>query len=272
MNRSIIKVNGVNLLVRDTGQGDRTLVCLHGRWGRGETWSDFIGRYKDRYRIVAPDQRGHGLSDKPEEGYAMTDYARDIHELIQKLGIAPAVVVGHSMGARVAGYLTALYPNSVRAVALLDETGQASEKIPLKPGQTEPVDDLTGSWPLPFSSYDEAVVFLTERFRLATNVRYFLESLIETPEGYRFMFAPWAMGATRNSYENWHYLLPKIKCPVMLMRGKRSWCLSQNEAAEMARKLAGCMYVEVESDHMVYADAPEDFYAAFEQFLAENRL
>lgn len=65
LKRAIAKVNGVNLFYRDTLSGDQTIFCLHGRWGRGETWTDLIAHYRDRYRIVAPDQRGHGLSDKP---------------------------------------------------------------------------------------------------------------------------------------------------------------------------------------------------------------
>jgi 2-succinyl-6-hydroxy-2,4-cyclohexadiene-1-carboxylate synthase len=120
------KVNGINLFYRDTLSGDQTILCLHGRWGRGETWTDLIARYRDRYRIIAPDQRGHGLSDKPIARYAGEDMAADAYELIRYLGCAPVIVVGHSMGARIGAYLAALYPQVVKAFALLDCGGSRS--------------------------------------------------------------------------------------------------------------------------------------------------
>ena len=45
LNRSIAKVNGIRMFYRDTKVGDQSILCLHGRWGRGETWSDFINRF-----------------------------------------------------------------------------------------------------------------------------------------------------------------------------------------------------------------------------------
>ena len=73
MKEATINLNGLNLFYLDTESGDKTILCFHGRWGRGKTWSGFMERYQDRYRIIAPDQRGHGLSDRPAAGYTADD-------------------------------------------------------------------------------------------------------------------------------------------------------------------------------------------------------
>lgn len=222
LKRDTAYVNRVNIFYRDTRDGDETIVCLHGRWGRGETWSDFIARYRERYRIIAPDQRGHGLSDKPEGRYSGEVLAEDIHELLRALGCAPAIVVGHSMGGRVAGTLAALHPESVRALAILDEpAGTPGHTCKLGDDGT-PVDPLTSEWPTPYSTYQQALDDLRARFARETNVRYFLESLEETEDGYDFLFSRQAMGALSRDYHDWYDLLPGITCPALLVRADES--------------------------------------------------
>jgi len=270
--RNIVTVNNVSLFYRDTGSQNPSMLCLHGRWGRGETWTDLMVRYEDRFRIIAPDQRGHGLSDKPEGPYTADQLAADAHELVRLLGCLPVTVVGHSMGGRVAGYLASLYPEAVRAAAILDETGAgASRATDLSAQATGNDDGLTSSWPTPYRTYDDALRDLSSRFERATNVRYFLESLVERPEGYDFLFSRRAMALIRKSYRDWHDMLRRIQCPVLLVRAKDSWCLSEEEAGRMRTDVKDCTYSEITgSDHMVYADNPNEFYAVFEDFI--NRV
>jgi pimeloyl-ACP methyl ester carboxylesterase len=270
MKRAMIKVNGVNLFYRDTHSGNNPILCLHGKWGRGETWTDFVSRYRDRYRVIVPDQRGHGLSDKPVGRYAAEDLAEDAHQSLKGLDCAPAIIVGHSMGGRVAAFLTSKYPQEVKALAILDSTADGPEKGEYLPSdKIPPVDELTAEWPTPYPTYQDALQDLKERFSRETNVRYFLESLVETVDGYDFLFSRYAMSALAVHSRNWFHLLPQIKCPVLLVRAAESWCLSKKDAEKMRKLIKNCTYFEVDnSDHMVYADNPEQFYTQFEQFLS----
>src|SRR5207237_3780091 len=67
---------------------------------------------------VAPDLRGHGLSDAPREGYEPIDYARDVVVLLEAEGAMP--LVGHSLGALVALLAASLAPALVPWLVLLD--------------------------------------------------------------------------------------------------------------------------------------------------------
>jgi pimeloyl-ACP methyl ester carboxylesterase len=158
LKRFFVNTKGINIFCRDTASSGPTILCLHGLYGRGETWRDFMLRYQDKYRIVAPDQRGHGLSDKPIERYAPQDFAADANDLIQQLECGPAIVVGHSMGGRVAGFLAALFPQSVKAVAILDVGAYGPDNLSnLRPHQIPQVDELTSNWPTPYPTYEDAV-------------------------------------------------------------------------------------------------------------------
>ena len=267
--RAMTKVNGLNLFCRETGSHKKAILCLHGKWGRGETWTDFMFRYRDRYRIVAPDQRGHGLSDKPVARYAADDFASDAYGLIRQLGCSPVIAVGHSLGGRNAAYLAALHPKEVKALAILDQQAEDPGGLSdLSPHKVPPVDKLTADWPTPYSSYEEAVRDLSGRFPRETNVRYFLDSLVETVEGYDFLFSRYAMSAIDVYRQEWYHILSQIQCPVLFVRAQESWCLSSQEADKMRGLIKNCTYFEVsDSDHMVYADNPEQFYPQFDQFL-----
>lgn len=269
--RNIKKVNGVNIFYRDTFSDKPPMLCLHGKWGRGETWTDFMSRYGDKFRIIAPDQRGHGLSDKPIARYAGEDFATDLYELLKALNCVSATIVGHSIGGRNAAFLAAMYPQSVRSLIILDATADGPKDLSsLQPDKVSPIDTFTNDWPTPYGTYREAVNDLSKRFPRETNVRYFLDSLFETANGYDFLFSRQAMSAIDAYYQGWHHILKQIQCPTLLARAESSWYLPKEEATKMKNILQNCTYFEVtNSDHMVYVDNPEEFYPRLDEFIAK---
>jgi pimeloyl-ACP methyl ester carboxylesterase len=270
MKGSMIAVNGLNLYCRDTATARPAMLCLHGKWGTGETWADFVSRYERRYRLIVPDQRGHGLSDKPVVRYAPEDFAEDAHQVIEKLGCGPVIAVGHSMGARSAGFLAAMYPGDVKACCILDINADGPARLSeVPPDQVGTEDDLSGKWRLPYATIEDAEAHFRELFRFESNVRYFAESLVKTGKGYEFMFSQQAMAAVGVYKHEWYDKLEQIRCPVLLVRATESTDLSPVQAVRMRERIRDCTYYEVSnSDHMVHADNPEGFYPPFDRFLA----
>jgi pimeloyl-ACP methyl ester carboxylesterase len=113
------KVNGIQLNVRDQGQGEPALVFLHYWGGSSRTWDLVIDRLKTDFRCVAYDQRGWGESDKPETGYSMQDLANDAEALIHSLGLTRYVLIGHSMGGKAAQLLASRRPEGLEALILV---------------------------------------------------------------------------------------------------------------------------------------------------------
>jgi pimeloyl-ACP methyl ester carboxylesterase len=74
----------------------------------------------DRYRVIAPDQRGHGQTTQADHGYDWQTLASDAAGLMDHLGIARAAVLGHSWGCNVAINLAARFPQRVSALAMID--------------------------------------------------------------------------------------------------------------------------------------------------------
>ena len=115
--------DGSQIRVIDSGRGT-PVVFIHGIGASMYSW-----RYQlapviaAGYRAVAFDNRGFGFSDKPAHGYHNADYARLVVSLLDSLGIASAVLVGHSMGGAIAAEVALTHPDRVRGLVLIDAAG-----------------------------------------------------------------------------------------------------------------------------------------------------
>ncbi len=267
--RDVARLPGIEIFYRDTKTDGQTILCLHGRWGRGETWVDFMQHYGDTWRVIAPDQRGHGLSGKPVSKYTAAEMAADMTALLDYLRIRPVILVGHSMGGGIAGYMAAEFPEYVQALAILDKSASGPAKPnPLPLEEIQSVDPVTRDWPMPFASLAEAQACIRKAMESELSYRYFMNSLVETAEGYRMMFSTQAIAANIAYYEDWFHLLPRIQCPVLLVRAKGGEAVGDGDFSRMKSLLPGCMACEMSSsDHNVYLGNTTEFYGYFDGFL-----
>lgn len=113
-------VGGITLTIRNLGTEGMPLVLLHGLGVSGQVWQGFGRLLEPTARLIAPDMRGHGESDKPSAGYLPRDYVGDVAALLAHEPSRPLAVLGHSLGAVVAAQLAAERPELVSKVVLLD--------------------------------------------------------------------------------------------------------------------------------------------------------
>jgi N-formylmaleamate deformylase len=119
-----VQANGLRHRVLRYGQaGNRDLLFLPGITSPAVT-ADFLAvRFADLgFRVSVPDIRGRGLTDRAPAGqYRLTDYAVDVAGLVDALGLRNPVVVGHSMGARIAAAYAVLHaPTDHGLLVLVD--------------------------------------------------------------------------------------------------------------------------------------------------------
>jgi len=106
--RRIIHTNGAAIQVAETGDGDPALVFLHYWGGSSRTWQDVIDRLGGRPRSIALDQRGWGGSVATDGRYDLSAMADDAETAARTLGLSRYVLVGHSMGGKVAQALASV--------------------------------------------------------------------------------------------------------------------------------------------------------------------
>lgn len=113
------KVNGIQLHYIELGKGP-VVILLHGWPETSFSWRLTMGTLAKRYRVIAPDLRGLGLSERTQSGYDKKTIATDIKSLIEYLGEKQAVVIGHDMGGKAAYVMAHLYPKIISKLILVD--------------------------------------------------------------------------------------------------------------------------------------------------------
>ncbi|WP_345817216.1 alpha/beta fold hydrolase (plasmid) [Paraburkholderia sp. PREW-6R] len=114
-----IQTNGTRIHVKQQGSGELALVFLHYYGGSSRTWDRVAGELSDRYRIVATDHRGWGDSEAAADGYRIADLAADAEGVIEALGLQRCVLVGHSMGGKVAQLIASRRPRGLEGLVLV---------------------------------------------------------------------------------------------------------------------------------------------------------
>ena len=122
----MVDTGGLALHIRDwqpehKDHSKPVFVLLHGLSSNARTW-DFVAETiaEAGYRAVAVDQRGHGLSDKPDSGYDFETVADDLMRLLDTLAIKKPVLAGQSWGGNVVLNFAVRYPQAAAALVFVD--------------------------------------------------------------------------------------------------------------------------------------------------------
>lgn len=128
----------ISLYYQEKGEGE-PLFLLHGNGEDGTYFVNQLSFFSDKYRVIAVDTRGHGKSPRGTAPFTMEQFAADLRELMEKLQISRAIILGFSDGANIAMKFALKYPDRVKALILnggnLDTIGvKRSIQIPIEIG------------------------------------------------------------------------------------------------------------------------------------------
>jgi len=112
--------NGVRLFFLEKGQGDLTFLCIHNTGGDHRLFIPQLEFFSQFGRVVIPDLRGHGKSDKPKQKYSIEIYGDDLFSLCKELSLNNVVAIGSSTGGNVALELACRHPELVKAAIMVD--------------------------------------------------------------------------------------------------------------------------------------------------------
>jgi pimeloyl-ACP methyl ester carboxylesterase len=252
-----VDVGDVRLHVAEV-PGERPMVMLHGIGMDWRVWQAIARRLAPTFHLYLVDLRGHGESDKPRAGYTIGHYAADVEELVVRLGLREAVLVGSSLGGVVAA-ATELPPDMASHKILVDP--------PLTGGPLRDPDTFRTILQLKREDSDRLAAFLQQsnpgvgRFLAQAMAEMWRESadgVIETPlsnvECY-FAIDP-ALEATEQ--------------PVLLLQAdaERGQSLTDADAERALRLLRNGLLVHVPgSGHAIHATNPREFTELVTRFL-----
>jgi 3-oxoadipate enol-lactonase len=257
-----LRIRDIELYYDMMGKGPPVLL-IHGLGSSARDWELQIPAFSQHYRVVAYDVRGHGQSDKPPGPYSLPLYASDAAELMMALEIAPAHVVGISMGGMIAFQLAVSQPELVKSLVIVNsgpELVPRSVSERLQVVQRQLVVRLLGMRKMG-EILSQRMFPKPEQEELR---RVFVERWAEND--------PRAYLASVRAIVGWSVAdrLEEIRCPALIVAADQDYTpLAVKEACAARMPHAELVVIE-DSRHGTTADQPEAFNAAVLAFLARQ--
>src|SRR5882672_533041 len=125
-----ISANGIIINVEIRGLAEPALVFLHYWGGSSRTWAGVIRNLEGNHRTVALDSRGSGDSEKPATGYRIEELASDVTAALAELKVSRFILVGHSMGGKVAQFVASGHPAGLVGLVLVAPASPHGLQVP----------------------------------------------------------------------------------------------------------------------------------------------
>jgi 3-oxoadipate enol-lactonase len=214
MTKRNVELNHIIMAYEDQGSGD-PIVLLHGLCGSSEYWDKAIPLLSAHYRVIAPDLRGHGQTGVSDEPYMMALMANDIAELLEKLDISKALLLGHSLGGYVSLAFAEKHPDKLNGFGLIHSSGFPDDEKG-KANRTKAIEGIDEHGIAPFIAGLNPKLFAPAH----------LETMKETVEKIRLIgIATSPVGAVNvlrgmRDREDRNQVIADAQVPVLLLAGE----------------------------------------------------
>ncbi len=256
----LLTIQNVELEVEISGRGEPALVFLHYWGGTHRTWDAVVRDLQSNFQIITYDMRGWGHSGPADDGYSIKALADEVTALIEHLELETYVLVGHSMGGKVAQLVASSRPQKLAGLILVAPATPTPSHMPEEAKQQQ------------LHAYDDrSTVLQTIEFLCAkTPSPELLEQIIaDSLSGSSEAKSAWP---TQGMLEDISIEVTQIEVPTLVLAGEldRLDSVEQHREEVVARIPGSVLRIIPQSGHLLPIDQPLHTAEAIRQFLGTN--
>jgi pimeloyl-ACP methyl ester carboxylesterase len=272
-----VTVGGRRVNVIDIGEGEQTIVFVHGLSGSWQNWLENIPHFARHHRVIAMDLPGFGHSEMPAEKISIPGYGRFLDALLDALGVGSAVVVGNSMGGFIGAEVAIQFPARVERLVLVSAAGLSVEHMRNEHALAalRLVERQLMAWAGWAATRSELVARRQRLRRAVLNIVVYRPEALPAP-----LVAEQVRGSGKPGFVDAldaltdypiRERLREIACPTLIVWGAKDRLIPVRDAHEFERLIPDSRKViYAETGHMAMLERPAAFNALVDRFLAER--
>lgn len=231
-----INIGDVEIQIREYKQDGDAIIFLHFGGGNLMMWQGVVPYFQENYHLILFDLKGHGKSDKPTTGYQIDKLADEVVQVMKKIGVECAHIVGSSLGAEVGLSMAANHPEQVRSLvcegALFSQFGPyglwEGTEAEFKEHAAQTLEKIRNNPPTEYPSADAFVDATRKMFEEYGWWSEIFESVFESVKVYDATkiengkyIGSW--GTIAEDYTKYHLFdqfeayYPRVKCPLLML-------------------------------------------------------
>lgn len=255
----------MKLFCRELGGKGQPIIILHGFLGSSDNWLTQGKMLADSFHVYMVDLRNHGQSPHSDD-FSYADMADDLHEFFVTNSIENPVVIGHSMGGKVAMRFATTHPQLISKLIIVDIAPKAypvQHDHILEGLKSIPVDKI--------QSRNEAEESLSKYVSQKDVRQFLLKNLNREPEG----GFSWKMNLPvldKNIETIGEGILGdgKFEKPVLFVRGKKSNYIGDEDMDLIKKSFPEAILVTLDTGHWVQAEKPHEFVDEVVRFIEKE--
>lgn len=276
-----VEIDGNRIHYIDEGSGE-TILCVHGNPTWSFAWRNVVRSLSTKYRVIAIDHLGCGLSSKPAgTDYSLAGHISNLQAFIQQLDIHSLTLFAHDWGGAIGMGAAAGMPDRFSRFVLFNTAAFRSQQIPMRIALCRiPLFGTLALQGLNAFSRAALTMAVEKRDRMTPAVR----------RGYLAPYNSWANRRAVNafvkdiplkpSHRSWQTLidveagLKQFQShPMLLVWGEQDWCFTTKFLDEFERRFPSASTLRIpDGGHYVFEDSHETFLPRVEQFLSDHPL
>lgn len=250
---------GLRLHYLERGRDGRLLLLIHGNLASARWWERVMAALPPEIRILAPELRGCGDSDKPEGDWSIADLAGDLLLLARSLELPPFTVAGHSLGGAVALQMALDCPACVEGVVLINPAPPTG--LPMTPERTQFVAE-TSRRPEALEAALAAMLPTAPRDELYRQV---MADAVSKSAG------AWMRNVQALDRLNQSTALAGLQVPVLILYGEQDPLVIREMMEQASSQIPGATLESwPDVGHSPPLEAPERLADRLDRFLAEH--
>ena len=251
----------MNLFYREIGEG-RPIIILHGLFGSSDNWLSIAKILSEDNKVYSVDQRNHGQSPHDSE-FNYSAMANDLKEFLSNHQIENPIVIGHSMGGKVAMQFAVENPQMLEKVVIVDISPKSY------PVHHDTILEGLGSLDLSeIKSRGDADKQLSEYVPDVGTRQFLLKNLARTPQGFEWKIN---FPVIRDNIEIIGYGLDDaavFEKETLFINGRNSDYIKEEDSELIYRHFPKAKLKTIENaGHWVHAEQPEEFLRSVQEFI-----